>query len=238
MATTGYTDVNDFLPEIMQYCNGAPPIMVRIHITNTIIDFCERTLILNKEPSTFCFEEDKHTYTMQFSGDRYVAIAVDSVEYTSDQPSKQPLTRTTEQEMDSAFSNWRNQSRPTPTRYWLTSDINKIRVFPTPSQDSDEETLVRAVVRPKRDQTEFDEVIFEKWQEAIKAGALADVLLVQSGSWFNPRLARDWALKYKRSVNNARKTTLTGSGVYPGRVIPQSFDVMGSNAIRRSGSWG
>ena len=230
MATSGFTDVNDFLPEILQYCNGAPSIMVRKHIVDTVINFCERTLVLKKTPSAFCFEEDVHTYTLKFDSDRYVALAADDVKIGDGDP----LHRTTETELDGEASNWRSAEASEPRRYFLTSDINKLRVVPQPNTDIDDDTTMNCVVRPRRNQTEFDEFIFEKWQQAIRAGALADILLVKSGSWYDPQQAQMWEVKYKRLVRQARKTTVSGTGKYPGRVIPQSYEITGSGTYGRS----
>jgi hypothetical protein len=224
MATAGFTDVNDFLPEVLQYCNGAPSIMVRKHIVDSIINFCERTLVLKKAPSTFSLEEDVHTYTLEFDSDRYVAIALDDVKVGD----KNPLERTTERELDGEASNWRSATSLKPRRYFLTDDINNIRLVPFPSADNSDDVTMLATVRPKRDQTEFDELLFEKWLPAIRAGALSELLLVKSGSWYDPSQARIWDVKYKRLVRQARKTTVSGTGKYPGRVIPQSYSVVGS----------
>jgi hypothetical protein len=230
MTTSGYTDVNDFLPEILQYCNGCPSIMVRKHIVDTIINFCERTLVLKKVPSTFCFEEDVHTYTLKFDSDRYVVLAADDIKVGDGDP----LIRTTETELDGESLNWRSADSPEPRRFFLTNDINQIRIIPVPNVDIDDDTTMYCVVRPRRNQTEFDEFIFEKWMPAIKAGALSEILLIKAGSWYAPQQAQKWERKYSRLVRQARKTTVSGTGKYPGRVIPQSYEVTGSGTYGRS----
>ena len=42
-ASAGYNLLDDFLPEILQYANGAPSIMVRIHTLNAAIAFTEKS---------------------------------------------------------------------------------------------------------------------------------------------------------------------------------------------------
>jgi len=235
MTTSGYVSWDVFVPEILQYVNGAPSILVRIHIRNTIINFCERTLILQRDPSNFSMEEDVAEYKLKFSSDRYRALACDEVRIGEDNSSL-PLLRTTMKELDSEFSNWRKQTALKPTRYFLMEDINKIKFFPMPSADVDDDTIIRTRVAPKRDQVEFDDFLYEKWHEVIQNGAISTLLAVKGGSWVDVRLATAFGMEYKRGVNNARKVALTGTGNYPGRVIPQSFDVMGQD-YRRSGSW-
>jgi hypothetical protein len=233
-ASAGYTLLNDFLPEMLQYANGAPPIMLRIHLINSAIELCEKALLLTKTPSSFQLEEDVHTYTLKYPQNRYRAIAVDNVKFDS---TSQPLIRTTEREMDGEFANWRETSASKPTRYWLTEELNKIRFWPTPSADIDVDMIVITDVTYKRGQVEVDEFIYEKWHEVIQAGALAKVLLIPEATWYNERIALQMELSFKRGKVNARKVTLTGTGKYPGRVIPQDFMVTGSNAVRRSGTW-
>jgi hypothetical protein len=237
-ASAGYTLLNEFLPEMLQYCNGAPSIMLRIHLINSAIELCEKSGILKRDPSAFQLEEDVHTYTLKYPQDRYRAIAVDAAQFENDNDIvNQPLTRTTEREMDGEFSNWRATKSSIPTRYWLTEELNKIRFWPTPNADIDNDMQVESVVTYKRGQTEVDEYIFEKWHEPVQAGALSRVLLITGASWFNERLALTFSREFSHGKREARKVALTGTGKYPGRVIPQSYDVMGSNANRRSGSW-
>jgi hypothetical protein len=208
--------------------------MLRIHLINSAIELCEKSMILKKDPSAFQLEEDVHTYTLKYPQDRYRAIAVDSAKFDS---TDQPITRTTEREMDSEFSNWRSTSASKPTRYFLTEDLNKIRFWPTPNADIDTDMLVKSVVTYRRGQTEVDEYIYEKWHEIIQAGALSKVLLIPEATWYNESLAATFAREFSHGKREARKVALTGTGKYPGRVIPQSFDIMGSNAVRRSGTW-
>jgi hypothetical protein len=232
-ASAGYTLLNDFLAEMMQYCNGAPGIMLRIHLINSAIDLCNKALLLKKSPSPIQFEEEVHTYTMKYPQDRYRVVAVDEIKIEG----YGPLVRTTEREMDSEFANWRETASSKPTRFWLTDDTNTIRIWPTPKADVDIDANIQSIVTYRRGQTEVDEFIFEKWHEIIQAGALAKVLMIPEASWYNPQVAQGFSLIFSRGVREARKTTLTGTGKYPGRVIPQDYMVMGSNNVR-SGSWG
>jgi hypothetical protein len=228
IASAGYTLLNDFLPEMMQYCNGAPGIMLRIHLINSAIDLCNKALLLKKSPSSFQFEEEVHTYTLKYPQDRYRAIAIDEIKIEG----KDPLVRTTEREMDSLFANWRETESSSPSRFWLADGLNKIRVWPTPKEDIDTDVNIQSIVTYKRGQEEVDEFIYEKWHEIIQAGALAKVLLIPEASWYNPDIASVFARGFSRGVREARKTTLTGTGKFPGRVIPQDYMVMGSDNVR------
>ena len=158
-ATSGYNLLDDFLPEILQYCNGAPSILVRIHLLNAAIEFCNKSQILKKEPSNIQLGEDVHTYTLKYPQNRYRAIAVDEIKLEG---ATEGLIRTTEKEMDSEFANWRSTTASKPSRYFLTDAINKIRVWPMPSADIDTDYTIQTIVTYKRDQTELDDYIYEK----------------------------------------------------------------------------
>jgi len=225
--------LNEFLPETLQYCSGAPGIMVRIHLINSAIDLCNKSQILKKVPSPLSLEEDVHTYTLKYPQNRYRAIAVDEVKFAD---SKVPLTRTTEREMDGSRTNWRSATGKKPTRYFLTEDLNKIRLWPTPSEDVSEDLDVSTIVTYRRGQLEVDDFIYEKWHEVVQAGALAKLLAIPSASWFNPEIAIVFSRAFSRGVREARKTTLTGTGKFPGRVIPQNFVVVGGGNTESGGS--
>jgi len=183
-ASAGYTLLDDFFSEMLQYCNGAPSIMLRTHLINSAIDLCNKSLVLKKNPANFQAEEEVHTYTLKYPQNRYRTIAIDEVRFES---SSEPLVRTTETEMDSEYSSWRKMESSKPSRYWLTDDINTIRFWPTPKADIDDDLLVKSIVTYKRDQTEVDEFIYEKWHEVIQAGALSRILAIPAATW-NTRL--------------------------------------------------
>jgi hypothetical protein len=138
--------------------------------------------------------------------------------------------------MDGAQTNWRSATGNKPTRYWLTNELNKIRVWPTPKQDIDEDLNIETIVTYRRGQTEVDTFIYEKWHEVIQAGALQRILSIPDASWYHPKTARIFFRVFRRGVREARKTTLTGTGKYPGRVIPQNFIVVGGSNTRSGGS--
>jgi hypothetical protein len=233
-ASAGYVLLDTFAPEILQYCNGAPTIMVRSHVINTVIEFCEKSLVLKKSPSPLNLEEDVNTYTLKYPANRYRAIAVDNARIDG---SDLPMTETTEKEMNASFANWRTTTASKPSRYFLEDETNKIRFWPMTNADINDDLELVTRVTYTRSQTEVDEFLYEKWHEVIQAGVINRMLMIPSATWYNPQLAQEFKRVWSRGIRQARKTTLTGTGEYPGRVIPQSYDIMGSNANRRTGSW-
>ena len=225
-----YTTYQTLVPEIKQYCHGAPDIMIRTHIRNAAILFCERAFVLKKTPSSLSLDEDTATYTLKYSGDRYVAIDIKDAQLGEGQNGKQ-LTITTQHKLENTIPKWRTRTGSTISAVYLSDDVNELRVYPKPDQDSDEEVFVTTVVRMKRDQTEMDTVLYEKWEEVIQAGALASLLAMPQASWFNARLAAGFAMEFKRGVRRGRKTTISGYGDEPAEVVPQSY----SDAGHRSG---
>jgi hypothetical protein len=209
--------------------------MIRTHVRNSIIHFCERTLILKKTPATFYLDEDEHTYTLKYSSDRYVALSVlDCTLGTG--TNAQVIRRTSEHELDNEISNWKNHKSPKPTRYFLTEDTNQIRFYPTPSADSTSEIYMNTAVRPKRSETEVDEFLKEKWEEVIQAGALSTLLSIPNATWYKTDTADLFAREFGRGIRRARKIVIAGTGVHPGRAIPQSYINPGART-RRSTTW-
>ena len=228
-ATSGYTLLDDFVPEILQYCHGAPTILVRNALISTMIEFCKRTLCLKVNPSSFYIEEDIHTYTLKYASDRYVVIDIEEM-IEGEDAAHPALSNTTQHTIEGSTADWRSATSADPTHYWLTDDVNKVRVWPTPTEDSDDEFFVSSIVCPRKDQTEVDELLYVKWEEVIQAGALARLLLMPGASWNAPKLASKMAIEYKRGIRDARKTTLTGTGQVPTQVTPRSFIVLGASS--------
>lgn len=230
-----YVDLNVFRPKISQYCQGASGMLIRQHVLDTIIGFCERTECLKKDASDFYFEEETAKYSLKFPEDRYVAVAIETMTLGEGNNSKE-LTRITSNELDHSVSNWRQDTTTYPTHFFLTDELNEVRVYPMPTNDIDDEVHISCIVRPTRSQTEVDEFLYEKWEDVIVDGTLSKLLMLNKASWYNAKLAKDFGQNHSRGIRRARKTTISGQGKYPGRVMPQSYGNMG-NPIRRSYSW-
>jgi hypothetical protein len=217
-----YTTYQTLVPEIKQYCHGAPDIMLRTHIRNAAILFCERTMVLKKTPSSFYLTEDVHTYTLKYSGDRYVAIDIKDAQL-GEGSNGTSLRVTTEHMMDVSINKWTTREANEPSAIFLADDVNTVRVYPIPNQDSTDEMFVNTVVKPRRNQTEMDSFLYEKWEEQIQAGALAALLAMHQASWFNARLSAAFSQEFKRGIMRARKNTLSGYGDEPGEVTPRNY---------------
>lgn len=232
-----YTTYETMVPEILQYCHGAPTILVLSHIRNSVIRFCEKSLVLKKSPSSFYLDEDEHTYTLKFNSDRYRAVSIKEARF-GEYPDDNNWAITSEHELDNSIARWRTKESKEPNAIFLTDNINTCRVYPRPNTDSDKEVFLDTVVTMKRDQTEMDSFIYEKWEETIQAGAIASVLSIRGSSWYDKRGAADFMDVWKKGVRQARATTLKGIGEQTGQVKPQSFIVQGSNNILgRTISW-
>jgi len=235
-ATTGFVLFDEFVPEILQYCHGAPTILVRNTVKGVIIEFCKRTLCLKANPASFYIDADVHTYSLKYDSDRYMTLDIEDFR-KGETNNGQELEPTTSKKLDSTQPNWR-VTTGTPKAYLLTDDVNTVRVYPIPSADSDDEYFVKAIVCPKKDQTEVPQFLYEKWEDDIQSGALAKLLAMPGASWFNRDLARQFNQDYRRGIKNARKTTLTGIGQIPGQITPRNYINMGdTNATGRYNTW-
>lgn len=235
-ATTGFVLYDEFVPEILQYCHGAPTILVRNTVKNIIIEFCRRSFVLKANPSCFYLDEDVHTYTLKYASDRYVTIDVEDFR-KGETDTTNSLEVTSPKKLDSTQPNWRVASG-TPKAYFLTDEINELRVYPIPNADSDEEYYAKCIVTLRKDQTECPEFLYEKWEMVIQAGALAKLLAMPGASWYNRDLARQFNQEYRRGIKNARKTTLTGIGQAPSQVTPRSYEHMGDTGTTgRYNTW-
>lgn len=233
-ASSGYVLYDKFAPEILQYTPGAPTIMVRNHVRTSIINFLERSMILIKGPASFCLDEDESDYTLKYSGDRYRAVAIrGSVRIGSDESSIKEVAVKSRHAIESwNRGSWETKTSSYPTICYLLEATNKIRFYPIPNQDIEDDVYMSTVVTLRRDQTEVDEFIWEKWEEVIQAGALTSLLAIATSSWANPKLASEFGYEYKRGIKRARAVALRGTGEYSGRVTPQNFEVFGSDNSR------
>jgi hypothetical protein len=238
MATTGYTDLDDFLPYVLPYVQGCPSQMVKLHVLSAAIVLCRKGLVLKKNPATITMSEDINDYTLKYSNDRYTVASIDNAKLVdSDDRIRYSLGETSRRELENWSISWEREKSVRPTHCYLMEQPNHLRIYPTPSQDPSYDLHLVTRVYPVRTAVEVDEQLFVKWVEIIAAGAKSTLLLVAGASWADPKLGQAFRGEFTRGLQQARKTTLSGTGEHPGTVKPRSFIVQGGSQAMRGSNY-
>lgn len=70
--------------------------------------------------------------------------------------------------------------------------------------DSPNGLEVETIVIPKQDSCVLDNYLYEIWGNSIAAGALAKLLKLPQTNWYDPKLAADYEMKFRKDKSKCR----------------------------------
>jgi len=193
------TSWDALFPYVQPYLPGCPEVVMRGHIRDAAIDFCERSEVWRYTFGPETTEDGERDYLIPvLSGallENLTAFYLDGEEiprvsdlYTSVPP-----------------------SHPTgkPLSYSLLSD-QMVRFYPTP--DGAYAFSGTAVLKPSLSSRAMENFIFETHGRHIACGAIASLAAIPEKEWSNLDLAAVYAAKFHRYSDDAkgRDTRRTG----------------------------
>lgn len=197
-----------FLDHVMPHVPGCTPDMAVQAIRNTAIEFCERTLILQRDHEPVTVTANVQDY--DFAPPRnYLVHKVmkawfknrELVPLTPDQVSDPFAYRS------SIAGENANKTEP----YWLyQKDERTFSVLPWPVETVNEAVTMRVALKPTRASTTIEDVIYEDWLEAIAAGALVRLQMSPAKPYTLPNAAALNQQIYMTKTNEARQKAIRG----------------------------
>jgi len=145
------------------------------------------------------------------------------------------LVETSEQELDRLNPNWRDEEDNKPIAYYLDSN-NQLALFPKPS------TLISVdldlSVKPKQTATDYIDVMYDDFEDAIRAGVLADLYAMPDKPWTNFEMFKLWSYRYSQAISSTRVKMIKGRGKRGSQVKPVPFgNVITQNDRYIDSSW-
>lgn len=199
-----------FYPEVLPEVPGCPPALALQAIRNTVIEFCEKSLIhqVTLDPLTLIAnitdydldspsKEQRVQKIMRvwFRGAEIQPVAPDDVVtpdvYTSSIP-------------DYTVSKG-------PTVAYTQKEMGTISFLPNPDQRYVNAITMRVALVPTRASTSFEDFLFEQWGEFIACGAKARLMLNPGKPYTNADAASINQTRYMTALNDARQRAIRGN---------------------------
>jgi len=199
---TDMVDYEEFLPEVRGEVETCPEVVALNEIRNTVIDFCQKTTIWRMDLDSITVLVDTPDYEVEI--DQFIKTAGINWGYLIDSNTDEvPLTITSEDTLDNggvrSVQMWRTRTG-TPSKIYL-QDPRTVRLVNIPTESY---SLYLGVwVKPSRASFEVPEFIYEKYLEAIAAGAKARILNMKTRPWYDPSAAALEAEEYKNRRSSA-----------------------------------
>lgn len=199
-----------FAPELF----GIPATLAIRAIREAVIEFCSETRILLADAYPIPVIEETAEYEIEFDGE-YEAIDIESAYYGERLNTDTRLSIVSRRSLEGVY-NWHSQTSPTDPMNCLLEQSGKVRMYPIPENDSEEDLLLTCVVKPTRISTRVDDdLIYNDHIESIKHGALYRLLGMRGRTWFDIDAAADEKSLFLVDMANIRGVALQGKSSIP-----------------------
>lgn len=189
----------DFIPLVLPHVPGCPELVAEAAARQAAIEFCQRTLALQRTLATVNTVADQAEYTLTQSGE--VIERLLSVKLAGT-----PLELLDPADVDAESD---PASSAAPAAALLTAPM-KVTLYPTPATAA-QIIKVRAAMRPSQTSVALDDGLFERYAQAIADGALYRLLSTAGRAYANPGLAADHMALYDRAIDEAKEDTFRGN---------------------------
>jgi len=197
-----------FLDYVMPDVPGCTTQLAEHEIRNACIEFCENSLILQRDhdPVTIVagivdYDLEPPTGTLVtrvmkawYKGTELVQSAPDNINKS---------------EVYNRLFTGADVSRSDPQRI-LQKDERTFTVYPIPQETATNSLTLRIALKPTRSSTTVDDVIFEDYAEAIGSGAKARLMMSPGKPYTNPQLGAAEMMLFRQAINTARSRAIRG----------------------------
>lgn len=201
--------LESFLPEILPDVPGCPSDMAIRALRNTIIEFCEKSLIHQDTLDAITVYENITDYDLEppknyrvqkimkvwYLGQELEALAPDGIGLPD-------AYRT-------GISGYTASKGP-PAGY-TQKDVDTFTILPIPDQKYASALTMRVALVPLRTVTEVADFLFEIWGETLGFGAKARLMLTPGKPYSNAESANFNQVRYMTGLNDARQRALRGN---------------------------
>jgi hypothetical protein len=196
-----------FLDYVLPQVPGATNEMALHEIKNTIIDFCEKSLLLqiDHDPVTaidnimdYDFEPPSGRLVVKIIRAWYKGVPLEPVgpDEINTPSIYNPISGAVVRRED--------------PRLITQKDARSFSVYPIPNETAANAITLRVALKPTRTSSTIDDVIFEDYAEIIGHGAISRLALSPDKPYTNPQLAVARNALYLAGLNVARDRALKG----------------------------
>lgn len=201
------TNHSAFLDYVMPHVPGCLPEMALQEIKNTIIDFCEKSMILQVDHDPVTAIMNVVDYDLEPPQDRLV-VRIMKAWYKGqllDPYSPDQVETPSVYNQNSGYLV--NRGDP---RFYLQKDPRSFSLYPIPAETVASSITMRIALKPTRSTQMIDDLIFEDYAEIIGHGAIARLAASPGKPYYNPQMAAARNGAYQAGLNVARDRAQRG----------------------------
>lgn len=197
-----------FFPNILPEAPGVAETIAENAVRNTVIEFCEKSLILQRDHDPITLVEGVVDYDLE-PPTGYLCVKVMKA-WLENNP-LDPLAPDFVREAavyNRLFSSYQ-KSNSTPRAY-LQKDERTISVWNPPEKRYPNGLTLRVALKPTRAASSVEDVILEDYAEVIASGALSRLMMSVGKPYTNVEMAAVHKSLFQQGINLARQRATHG----------------------------
>jgi len=199
---------SDFYPYVLTEVPGCPEITVDVALRSTLIDFCEKSLVVQRDLDPVSVVKGIIDYDLEPPTGQLVTKLL-RVWYKSSELQPAAPDNINNAEVYNRLFSGANVERSDP-RMFLQKDDLTFTIYPIPKDTVTNGITARAALKPTRAATVFEDVLFQDYAETIAHGAKYRLLSMASKPWTNGPAANVALAAFNSAVNVARQRASRG----------------------------
>ena len=198
----------DFLPYILPETPGCPEVVAVQAIRSAVIDFCEQSLILQRDHDPIKAVANQSEYEFE-PPKNYLVTKLMRGWYLKDPLSVVSPDMVTDPTVYNATFPDPNVQTGKP-RSIVQKDERTFSLTPVPDETIANAITLRVALKPTRASSTCDDVLFEDYAEFIAHGAKARLCMTPGKSYTNPDVAALGNLMFRQGINRALQRAVRG----------------------------
>lgn len=224
------TAVTELYPRVQLEAPGCPIPLVRDVVYEAMQDFFSESECWRHTTSTLLDWTTAATFPTLAAGTELPTATrikrIDMLKFASDGTNLKEVPFKTRQQLDLEWANWEVDTGSSP-QAWTNDGIGaQPRIVPVAAANVTGSLQVRSIVVPTSTMTDLPDYWFDEFDDVIRAGALAILLVMPGRDWTNEPLGTYYMSKYADGIKKAKSRAEAEFG-QPNRIM--SYGGIGSS---------
>lgn len=202
--------LSDFYPYILPEVQGAPELVVDTQLKSAIIEFCEKSLIIQRDHDPVSVVKGISDYDFEppITGHLVVKIVKAFCKgYELHPISPDSVDNPTIYNRLALDDKTILSGAP---RNIFQKDERTFTLYPIPDETKANSLTMRIALKPNRSVETVEDVLYEDYAEHIASGCLARLMLSPNKTYTNPQLSVVHNNLFKQGINKAKQLSSRG----------------------------
>lgn len=200
--------LSDFYPYVLPEVPGCPEPTVDIALRSSLIEFCEKTLVIQRDLDPVTVVRGIVDYDIDPPTDQLVTRLM-RVWYKDYELSPMAPDNVGDAEVYNRLFAGADTERADP-RFFIQKDERTFTIYPIPKDTVPNGLTLRAAFKPTRAAEDIEDALFEDYAETIAHGAKFRLLSMASKPWTNGPGASIALAAFNGGINVARQRATRG----------------------------